>query len=208
MQRSPALVALQRTQWQRRTTLTLIALLMVALFAFVGSWPASGAMHGTIENTGRLAIILCILGRSWCTLYIGGHKARSLVESGPYSISRNPLYVFSIIGAWGFGAQSGSLSVGLVCALVVWAVFRTTVNREERFLSESLGAPYLAYKAVTPRFWPNVSRWNAPETIEIKPRLVVRTLLDGLLFLTAIPLAEGLEYLQERGAISLLWRLP
>ena len=35
--------------------------------------------------------------RWWSTLYIGGHKQKSVVSAGPYSVSRNPLYLGSFL---------------------------------------------------------------------------------------------------------------
>ena len=105
---------------------------------------------------GVLLIFLGIAGRLWSTLYIGGRKSEEVVTGGPYSITRNPLYVFSSMAAAGVGAQMGSIvamvGFGLICA----AAFHIVILREERFLKEVLGAPYLAYLARVPRFFPTL----------------------------------------------------
>lgn len=54
-----------------------------------------GPWHESVEAIGLAAIVLSIVGRAWCTLYIGGRKKAEIVDRGPYSISRNPLYVFT-----------------------------------------------------------------------------------------------------------------
>jgi len=55
-------------------------------------------MHEGVEAVGLAAIVFAIVGRAWCSLYIGGRKKAEIVSRGPYSITRNPLYVFSFFG--------------------------------------------------------------------------------------------------------------
>ncbi|HAL06973.1 MAG TPA: isoprenylcysteine carboxylmethyltransferase family protein, partial [Brevundimonas sp.] len=125
-----------------------------------------------------------------------------IVDRGPYSVTRNPLYVFSFIGAFGIGAQTGSLAVGTVFALAAFLVFLRTVGREEAWLAEHFGQTYEAYRTRTPRFWPDVSRWRDAEELVVRPSFFLRTLRDGLTFLAAIPVMEGIEHLQATGLIG------
>src|SRR5262245_55058372 len=104
------------------------------VFALTGSRYSSD-VHEMLEWLGILAIIVCILGRTWCSLYIGGRKIVQFVSHGPYSVSRNPLYFFSIVGAFGVGAQLGSVVAGLVCAALAWMVFYVVVLQEEKLLA-------------------------------------------------------------------------
>ena len=152
-----------------------------------------GEWHERVELTGFLAMIVSIVGRAWCSLYIGGRKKAEIVDRGPYSITRNPLYVFSYIGAFGIGAQSGSVTIGLGFVLAAMGVFYLTVRREEAFLEREFGAVYVAYKARTPRFWPRLSLWRDEEQLTIRPTLFVTTIRDGLVFLLAIPVFEVID---------------
>ena len=161
-----------------------------------------------MEAAGLALILACIAGRCWCTLYIGGRKGAELVDIGPYSLCRNPLYVFSFLGAAGVGAQTGSLTVALVFTLAAWVVFRITVSREEGFLKGALGEPYAQYLTTTPRFLPLPWLWKGQDVLEVKPRRVALTFFDGLTFLLAIPLAEGVEALQNHQILPVLLRLP
>ena len=195
-------------QTVRRAVLFVICALLLLDFAVTASWHRFRFEHETVENLGRLAIVACILGRCWCTLYIGGRKGETLVDIGPYSICRNPLYFFSFLGAAGVGAQTGSALVALVCLLVTWAVFRAVVSKEERFLLQRHGESYAEYLKSTPRFLPNPARWRSVESVEVFPKRVVNTFLDGLLFVAVIPVIEGMEKLQEMGVLPVLMNLP
>lgn len=199
--------ALAPLQSARRLALTALVVLMTGVFAFIAAWTNQPVVHEAVEAAGLVAILLCIVGRCWCTLYIGGRKGRQLVDTGPYSLSRNPLYLFSTIGALGFGAQTGSLAIAAACGGLTWLVFRFVVAKEEAFLDQALGEPYAVYRLTTPRFLPKVRLWKSPDLVEIRPRRVVATFADGLLFLLAIPLAEGLEQLQAMGAIPIVFDL-
>lgn len=166
------------------------------------------AVHRHIEAVGLLLLAICIVGRSVSSLYISGYKNAHLVDSGPYSICRNPLYTFSISGAAGIGALSGSVIVSLITAVVTWLVFRIVVTREERFLVSQHGQKYEAYLSRVPRFLPDLSLWTTDEKIAINTIGLVRTFGDASVFLLAIPLFEVLELLRESGSIPIIFRLP
>lgn len=188
---------------------------LVAILALVGLALVSqsvggvdGEWHERVEAVGFVAMILSIVGRAWCSLYIGGRKKAEIVDRGPYSITRNPLYVFSYIGAFGIGAQSGSVTIGLGFVLAAMAVFYLTVKREEAFLEREFGAVYTAYKARTPRFWPRFSLWRDEEELTIRPSLFVTTIRDGLVFLLAIPIFELIDAGQAAHWLQVVVHLP
>lgn len=167
-----------------------------------------GEWHEHVESAGFVAMILAIVGRAWCSLYIGGRKKSEIVDRGPYSITRNPLYVFSYVGAFGIGAQSGSITIGVMFVLGAMAVFYLTVLREEAWLEREFGAVYAAYKARTPRFWPRFSLWKDEEQLTIRPALFVTTIRDGLVFLLAIPVFELIDAGQAAHWLRVVARLP
>ncbi|WP_332654182.1 methyltransferase family protein [Brevundimonas sp.] len=167
-----------------------------------------GQWHEDVEGVGLAAIVLAIVGRAWCSLYIGGRKKSEIVDRGPYSISRNPLYVFSFIGAFGIGAQSGSVTIALLFVLVAMLVFSLTVGREEAFLEREFGSAYLTYKARTPRFWPRFGLWRDEDQLTIRPSLFLLTIRDGLVFLFAIPLFEVIDMGQAAHWLRVVAYLP
>ena len=200
---------LSPVQAARKAALWVLVLALVAGMGVVATPLNRARMHEWVEWVGRLLIAICIVGRCWCTLYIGGRKIAELVRIGPYSMMRNPLYTMSFIGAAGVGAQTGSLVMAVLFLVIAWVVFRIVVAREEKFLIGRFGEAYVDYLRTVPRFLPNLRLWASPEWLEVRPDRVVLTFIDGLWFLAAIPLAEGVEWLAAGpGYVPVLLRLP
>lgn len=199
---------LQHIQRVRKWAIGLSLLAAVTLSLFTGTEWGDGVFHEGMESAGLGAIVLSIVGRAWCSLYIGGRKKAEIVDTGPYSISRNPLYLFSHIGAFGIGAQTGSLALALAFMTISLVVFHFTVQREEAWLLDAFGAPYADYMRRVPRNGPDFSRWRDEASLEIRPQFFLTTLRDGLVFLLAIPIFEGIEKLQSMGWLATLLRLP
>jgi protein-S-isoprenylcysteine O-methyltransferase Ste14 len=167
----------------------------------------AGRAHEFIEMAGLGLVALCIAGRMWSSLYIGARKNRELVTYGPYSITRNPLYFFSMIGAVGLGLIYGSVAAALGLGLIVYGIFTVTAKKEARHLRAVFGARYDAYARQTPFFWPNIFRYRDPSEIAFSPKALRRTFADSLLFLAAFPAIEAIEHLQAQGTLPILLRL-
>jgi protein-S-isoprenylcysteine O-methyltransferase Ste14 len=181
----------------------------VVIFAVTDSVTASGeTVHEMIEWAGIVLIVACILGRTWSSLYIAGRKIETLVMTGPYSVCRNPLYFFSIVGAAGVGAQTGSATIGLICGALAWLVFLVVVMQEEKLLIALHGQAYGNYLKTVPRFFPDPRLWHDEKTLTIYPPRVLMTFADAMVFLLAVPLAELFEKLREAGTIPTLLVLP
>jgi protein-S-isoprenylcysteine O-methyltransferase Ste14 len=181
---------LRRLKHRRKQVLVVGIAFGAALLTIVDSswrseWPR---VHRGIQWTGLMLILVCIFGRTWCTLYIGGMKLRALVTKGPYSVVRNPLYLFTLLGAGGIGALSGSVSMAALCIAFAALVFASVVRREEEFLLATFPHEYPAYVARVPRLLPRFSAWQQADQLIVKPRLVHRTFFDACLFLIAVPL--------------------
>jgi protein-S-isoprenylcysteine O-methyltransferase Ste14 len=170
--------------------------------------PAVPGAFALITTLGIVLIVVCILGRTWCTIYIGGHKKRQLTTQGPYSVVRNPLYVFTIIGTAGIGAQSGTVSVTVLFTMIAAIMFAFVVRREERFLAATFGAEFAAYCARVPRFWPRPTLWQEAGVLLVSPHLVRRSFLDACLFLLAVPIAQLVHEMHDDGWFPLHLRLP
>ena len=201
---------LQQMQRRRKYVLTLgIGLCVPLLMVTASSWRTSWAhAYELFEQIGLVLILLCILGRTWCTLYIGGCKKRELVRKGPYSVVRNPLYVFTVVGTAGVGTQSGSITNALVFGAASLLIFYFVVLQEERFLAAAFPDAFAAYAARVPRFWPRPSLWEDAGELVVKPYLVRRTFLDASLLLLAIPISDLIDRGQYLGWLPVLFYLP
>lgn len=196
-------------QQRRRWFAALMLFAMIALATSVQSITAfNGLWHESVEWLGLACIATAIVGRAWCSLYIGGRKKAEIIDRGPYSVTRNPLYVFSFLGAFGIGAQTGSLVMGAAFATGAILVFLRTVSREEAWLAETFGEAYAAYCRNTPRFLPDPRRWRDDDELVVRPEFFLRTLRDGLTMLLAVPVMEGIEHLQSAGAMGLSVYVP
>jgi protein-S-isoprenylcysteine O-methyltransferase Ste14 len=200
------LAVLQR---RRKRAILVASLILAATVPFVQAWhhPAFHLVE-VVEAVGRVLIAIAILGRAWAMLYIGGRKATRLATEGPYSISRNPLYWFSFLGAAGLGAQSGSVTLAAIFAAGAVLIFLPVIKREEAALRTIFGAAYEHYCERTPRFGPRLAAWRDAATVEISPALLYRTIADGLVFVALVPLFELIDWAQAAGYLGVVVRVP
>jgi len=200
---------LSRVQQMRRLTIFLVTVPALVLFPFVRSvWDWQGPVQEWVENIGFSLVLVAIFGRCWASLYIGGRKMRDLVQRGPFSVMRNPLYFFSFVGAFGMGAASGSVVLASAFLFFAYVVFRDVVRKEEAALHILFGEPYADYCKRVPRFLPNPLLWHDDEVLEIQPKRVIRTLIDALPFVLAMPMFEVIGMLQVDGMLPVLLYLP
>lgn len=180
------------------------------LFLIVGEAqsPNGEREHETIEWIGLVLIVIAIFGRTWCAIYLGNEARKVLVAQGPYSVCRNPHYGFTILGAVGVGAQVGSATVAIVCGALAWIVVQRVALQEEAQLLALHGEAYARYCERVPRFIPKISLWRDVEMTEVWPQTVAATFLESVIFLLAIPVAEGIEYLHDIQVLPVLVRLP
>ena len=121
----------------------------VRRFRFVGV----DASTAPIETAGAMLIVLGVLVMFWGmvaflrarTAILPMRAASSLVETGPYRISRNPMYTgmaIAYLGAmlvlnWGWAL--------VLFPVVIVALRRLVIDREERYLRDAFGDAYVAY---------------------------------------------------------------
>jgi protein-S-isoprenylcysteine O-methyltransferase Ste14 len=190
----------------RRIVAAALVCIVAGLLAFGGSRHGAVAQQ-FVKTTGIALIAAGIIGRLWAILYIGGRKSLEVVQAGPYSMTRNPLYLSSTLAAAGVGAQGGTLTAALVAALLCGLSFQLVIRFEERYLVDELGEAYRDYMRRVPRFWPRPSLYRDAGALVADPRILRRTMRDAVMFLAAIPLFGLIGAAQEAGLAPVLFRL-
>jgi protein-S-isoprenylcysteine O-methyltransferase Ste14 len=108
---------------------------------------ASIVLGGTIALIGVLLRALA-----------AGHITKNavLATTGPYAVTRNPLYLGSIIIAAGFAVAARSLWIVLGLALLFFLIYVPVVRSEEAFLRSQF-AEFAEYAQRVPRFLPRLT---------------------------------------------------
>jgi len=185
---------------QRVRIITLRIALLMAVPLIIFSTPAWGNETLTLEifeNIGILLLIAGVIGRLWSILYAGGRKNEMIVQIGPYSICRHPLYLFSTIAMLGLGMMLGSIVLTVLLTGTVFVVLSATARREEKHLRAKFGAAYDEYASRVPRILPSPFAYVSPREVTVNLSAFHSTMLDAVGFLMLIPFAEFVELLRE-----------
>ena len=97
-------------------------------------------------------------------IWASGHiiKGLTLTVSGPYSYSRHPLYLGSIIIAIGFTIIANSpIIIGLMI-LYFFFFYTPTILKEETTLKEKFSESFSIYKELVSLFISKENRWYLP----------------------------------------------
>jgi protein-S-isoprenylcysteine O-methyltransferase Ste14 len=107
--------------------------------------------------------------RLWAVRRIGAiSRTRSdrlgpLIDKGPFSLVRNPLYLGNILIWLGLALSARLPWLALVIIVVLGFEYHAIVRWEERLLHSRLGAAYTAYRARVPRWLPRFARPESGE---------------------------------------------
>jgi|ERR1700722_751529 hypothetical protein len=101
--------------------------------------------------------LLLVLPGLWLRGYAAGYvkKNAELTMTGPYAHTRNPLYLGSMLIAFGFAAASKSIVIVLLLAVLFAVIYVPVIRSEEAFLRSQF-ADFDAYAARVPRLVPSL----------------------------------------------------
>lgn len=156
---------------------------------------------------GVILVAVASLGRMWCSLYIAGYKDKELVTNGPYSLCRNPLYFFSMVGVVGVGFSTETFIFPLIFLILFSIYYPFVIRSEERRLEDSFGAAFEEYKRKVPSFFPCLSSLEEPDQYTVNPIVYRRHIFSALWFIWIVGILEVIEGLREIGVLSHLWTL-
>jgi protein-S-isoprenylcysteine O-methyltransferase Ste14 len=110
-----------------------------------------------------LASLLLVVPGVWLRAYAAGYvrKNAELTRTGPYAYTRNPLYLGSMMIAFGFAAAAASWIILVVLAVLFAAIYLPTIQSEESYLREHF-ADFNEYAAQVPRLLPRLTPAEFP----------------------------------------------
>lgn len=155
---------------------------------FSKPWIAESSPWALVLDFVGWVLFLAYLGmRIWATLYVGGVKDKVLQTSGPYSITRNPLYLGGFCFALSIAFFVKSISLALLTLAASAAYVRWVIPAEEDVLESIFGETFREYKRRTPRMIPRLSLYAAAPTVEVRLR-ALRTEAKRLFTASMMPM--------------------
>lgn len=161
----------------------------------------------TVIILGLMGLFLASLGafgRVWSSVYISGRKTNELVDQGPYSVTRNPLYLLSLLGSIGLGLASCN-AVVLICVLALFLLYYPgVISKEEAKLKRNHGELFEEYMARVPRILPRFSLFRQPERITVSPGPITRAFADAIWFILGYMALRTIVWLHAFGFLPAL----
>ena len=133
-----------------------------------------------------------------------GHQ---LIQSGPYSMVRNPMYLGIILIGLGTVFFILELWVAVLFAALFLLRYRQLFIKEEKILQEAFGLQYVEYKKRVPRIFPNpefIFKRDIRNYLPLKLDWFKRESLSMLLVLVVCLLIEFREEIKINGWGALL----
>lgn len=158
------------------------------LAAFTTPIVAEGSSAAKFLNAiGWTCFGMGIALRFWSICHIAGRKSKIIVDTGPYALTRNPLYVGTFLIAFSEAAFLKSVWWLLGLAVVVVYYNRVVVPFEEQKLAAKLGAHFDEYAARVPRWLPRFDR-HCLQSVEVSDYSAIRREFQCLLCWVIVPL--------------------
>ena len=156
---------------------------------------------------GAVLVGIASLGRLWCSVYIAGYKTGHLVTQGPYSMCRNPLYFFSLLGALGVGLTSETLLIPFLILIAFVLYYPLVIKSEEAELLKLHESEFENYLKEVPTFFPKISLLNEPEEYTVKPIIFKKHMFHALWFIWFVGIIEIIEELHKLNVLPTIFKI-
>ena len=166
---------IRRIEFEGRIFISLGIVLTVCLISFLGfpGLPQNfilvaslfGLPPGFAVTTGYCVVsvlmVIATIIRMWAGSILSSERVMSfkvrkevLVTTGPYKVSRNPIYFADLIAFTGFALCLSP--VGFAMPLMIYLHYKQLISYEEKNLEEQFGNMFREYRKATPGFLPNL----------------------------------------------------
>lgn len=151
-----------------------------------------------IDILGFILIVISGIGRVWSSAYISGLKSKKVISYGPYSIVRNPLYLFSFLGFVGAGLAFGSIIITLLLVITFAITHIPIILYEEKKLIGIFGDEFRDYMKRVPRFIPRLSKVDNPKEAIFRPKQFSKSVRDATLIILSYGIIKILIWLHNK----------
>ena len=136
------------------------------------------------RNTLFIGAVIAVLGEL-IRLWAAGHleKSKEVTRSGPYQLTRHPLYLGSSLIGIGFAMAANHIVVAAIVAAYLLLTLTAAMRSEEAHLREKFGDAYDAY--VEKRSAPMERRFSWRRALHNREHHTIAGLVAGLLVLAA-----------------------
>jgi protein-S-isoprenylcysteine O-methyltransferase Ste14 len=158
------------------------------VFALLYLWLAKPSLRSLLSSL--LLIVPGLVTRALASGHV--RKNEALATSGPYAYTRNPLYLGSLLIGIGFAVAARSWWVGVLLAVMFFAIYLPVIRDEENFLRQKF-PEFDEYARHVPRMLPRLTpnRGAKDEPSGFSPALYLQhreynALVGALAVLTAL----------------------
>ncbi len=147
-----------RSWIQGKTRIGLAWLFSIALIACAREYP---------NPWGVAVIFLGASLRFWASGFL--MKDTQVAVGGPYSLTRNPLYLGTFLMALGAAMAAEQIGFVLIFCVSFLAIYHYVILEEEEKLKRMFGKSYVTYTQSVPRFFPRLWPLSKANALSINP---------------------------------------
>jgi hypothetical protein len=129
------------------------------------------------------------------------------VTYGPYSISRNPLYFFSLIGGIGVGLATKTLMIPFIIVIMFLIYYPNIIKSEEERLLNIHGEEFKRYRDKTPSFIPKPSLFHEPEEYTVNPKIFRKNIIRAIWFIWLLGIIRIIAAFHETGSLPIYFKI-